>query len=86
MRGRGMLGVGGDLVAWENGKLLSVSSCCWFITSHCLLFLGCVTTIRVGQSGARSHQDIQLSGTNILKEHCVFECENGLYSANLCSL
>ena len=28
---------------------------------------------RVGQAEAKSHQDIQLSGENILEEHCLLE-------------
>ncbi|KAK2553188.1 Kinesin-like protein KIF1C [Acropora cervicornis] len=33
---------------------------------------------RVGQAGAKSHQDIQLSGENILDEHCVLEHTPGM--------
>ena len=33
---------------------------------------------RVGQAGAKSHQDIQLSGENILDEHCILEHTPGM--------
>ena len=52
-----------------------------FIYAFCLLLrvvIYCISYFRVGQSGAKSHQDIQLSGENILDEHCVLEHTPGM--------
>lgn len=52
-----------------------------FIYAFCLLLrvvIYCISYFRVGQAGAKSHQDIQLSGENILDEHCVLEHTPGM--------
>ncbi|XP_067055819.1 kinesin-like protein unc-104 isoform X3 [Acropora muricata] len=48
------------------------------LMSECLLYYVKEGFTRVGQAGAKSHQDIQLSGENILDEHCVLEHTPGL--------
>lgn len=48
------------------------------LMSECLLYYLKDGTTRVGQEGASIAQDIQLSGTNILVEHCVFENQNSI--------
>lgn len=48
------------------------------LMSECLLYYLKDGTTRVGQEGASIAQDIQLSGTNILVEHCIFENRNGI--------
>ncbi|XP_068687799.1 kinesin-like protein unc-104 isoform X4 [Montipora foliosa] len=48
------------------------------LMSECLLYYVKEGITRVGQAGARSHQDIQLNGENILQEHCIFEHTPGV--------
>ena len=47
----------------------------WYnvFVSQLVLYFCC----RVGQARAKSHQDIQLSGENILDEHCFLEHTQG---------
>lgn len=47
------------------------------LMSECLLYYLKDGDTRVGQDGAPVVQDIRLSGTNILVEHCIFENKNG---------
>lgn len=48
------------------------------LMSECLLYYIKNGVTRVGQAGAKSHQDIQLSGENILDEHCLLEHTPGV--------
>lgn len=48
------------------------------LMSECLLYYIKDGITRVGQAMAKSHQDIQLSGENILDEHCVLEHTQGV--------
>ncbi|KAH9425004.1 hypothetical protein DERP_009229 [Dermatophagoides pteronyssinus] len=56
------------------------------LMSECLLYYLKDGETRVGQDGARIAQDIRLSGTNILLEHCIFENRNGTVKLIPCSL
>lgn len=47
------------------------------LMSECLLYYLKDGDTRVGQDGAPVVQDVRLSGTNILLEHCIFENKNG---------
>ncbi|KAH7644362.1 kinesin-like protein [Dermatophagoides farinae] len=55
------------------------------LMSECLLYYLKDGETRVGQDGARIAQDIRLSGTNILVEHCIFENRNGTVTLIPCS-
>eukprot|EP00118_Oscarella_pearsei_P002995 m.12536 g.12536 ORF g.12536 m.12536 type:complete len:1608 (+) comp24116_c0_seq1:37-4860(+) len=46
--------------------------------SECLLYYIKEGITRVGRHGAQDRQDIQLSGLNISKEHCLFENRDGI--------
>jgi kinesin family member 1 len=48
--------------------------------SECLLYYIKDGTTKLGTSEAEIPQDIQLSGSHILKEHCVFQNDNGIVS------
>lgn len=48
--------------------------------SECLLYYIKDGTTRLGTSEATVAQDIQLSGSHILQEHCVFQNDNGVVS------
>lgn len=48
------------------------------LMSECLLYYIKDGITRVGQAAAKSHQDIQLSGENILNEHCLLEHTPGV--------
>ncbi|XP_078380660.1 kinesin-like protein unc-104 isoform X2 [Oculina patagonica] len=48
------------------------------LMSECLLYYVKDGVTRVGQARAKSHQDIQLSGENILDEHCLLEHIQGV--------
>ncbi|KAL8620050.1 hypothetical protein ACOMHN_015332 [Nucella lapillus] len=47
------------------------------LMSECLLYYIKDGTTRVGSDQAKCQQDIQLSGTHILEEHCYFESADG---------
>ncbi|XP_076472473.1 kinesin-like protein unc-104 [Babylonia areolata] len=47
------------------------------LMSECLIYYIKEGTTRVGQHDAQGQQDIQLSGQNILDQHCVFESADG---------
>ncbi|XP_048586987.1 kinesin-like protein unc-104 isoform X2 [Nematostella vectensis] len=48
------------------------------LMSECLLYYIKDGVTKVGSAAASNHQDIQLSGTNILNEHCVFNYEHDI--------
>ena len=51
-----------------------VARCCQPVTATAVIGL-----CRVGRHDAKGVQDIQLSGTHILDEHCYFESTDGMF-------
>ncbi|CAG5136554.1 unnamed protein product, partial [Candidula unifasciata] len=54
------------------------------LMSECLLYYIKEGTTRVGLQGAENQNDVQLSGSNILEEHCRFECQDGVVTLVPC--
>ncbi|KAK3749140.1 hypothetical protein QZH41_009819 [Actinostola sp. cb2023] len=54
------------------------------LMSECLLYYIKDGITRVGSSQAKSHQDVQLSGTHILDEHCVLESFDNVVKITPC--
>ncbi|XP_031571306.1 kinesin-like protein unc-104 isoform X2 [Actinia tenebrosa] len=54
------------------------------LMSECLLYYIKDGITRVGSAQAQSHQDVQLSGTHILDEHCIFENTNNVVKISPC--
>ncbi|RUS83751.1 hypothetical protein EGW08_008502 [Elysia chlorotica] len=48
------------------------------LMSECLLYYIKEGTTRVGLEGSKNPNDVQLSGFNILEEHCRFDCKDGV--------
>ena len=53
------------------------------LMSECLLYYIKDGLTRVGRPGAQITQDIHLSGTHILDEHCIIDSSDGMYTSTV---